>query len=85
MGLKKGITNNINGRPKGALNKNTIEIKNLIIDVLRDMQADKEHNMLQWAKSNPTEFYKIASKLLPSEVKNANLNIEATVIRVIRE
>jgi hypothetical protein len=39
--------------------------------------------MVKWAKENPTEFYKIASKLIPTELQG-NLN-NTGVIRVVRE
>lgn len=41
------------------------------MSVYADLQADsgKEHgHFLEWAKGAPTEFYKIAAKLLPLQV-----------------
>ena len=36
MGLKKGMTNNPNGRPKGAINKSTVELRQRITDFLNE-------------------------------------------------
>lgn len=54
------------GRPKGSTNKATAEVK----DVLRKVHADMggEKAMLSWAASNPTEFYKLWIKMLPTEL-----------------
>jgi hypothetical protein len=42
--------------------------------VFDDLQADPKANLLSWGKENPTEFYKIAAKLIPTEV-NANVEV----------
>jgi len=34
MGLKKGMTNNPNGRPAGSQNKSTVEIKNILTEFI---------------------------------------------------
>jgi hypothetical protein len=63
------------GRPKGAKNKTTVVMKDAITAVYADLQEEtgKEHgHFLDWAKTNATEFYKIAAKLLPMDV-NANV------------
>ncbi len=57
------------GKPKGAVNNLTKTFKDLLILTLEEIQADPKANLLTWAKDNPTEFYKIASKLIPTEVK----------------
>lgn len=61
------------GRPKGAKNKTTTIMKEAMIAVYDDLQKDadpkKPHaHFIQWAKANDTEFYKLASKLLPIQL-----------------
>ena len=59
------------GRPKGAANRTTVAMKDAITSVYADLQSEtgKDNgHFLDWAKSNPTEFYKIASKLIPVNV-----------------
>ncbi len=63
--FEKGNT----GRPKGAQNKLTKTVKETVMAVFEDLQTDPKANLLTWAKDNATEFYKIASKLIPSEVE----------------
>jgi len=57
------------GKPKGAKNKVTKTFKGILQYVLTELQDDPKNNMLRWAQENPTEFYKIASKLIPTELQ----------------
>lgn len=60
------------GRPAGIPNKNTAIVKGTFIAVFQALQTDPayaEYSLLQWAQKEPTEFYKIASKLFPIEVE----------------
>lgn len=63
------------GKPKGAKNKVTKTFKELLQNAVDALQDDPKANMVKWAKDNPTEFYKIAAKLIPTEV-NANIDGE---------
>lgn len=56
------------GKPKGAVNKSTRVVKEVFADVFSDLQEDKKANLKEWAKENPTEFYKLASKLIPVQL-----------------
>ncbi len=61
------------GRPKGSVNKTTAVIKDAIAAVyerLQDKNGDEKGHghLLEWAEGNPTEFYKLASKLIPIQV-----------------
>lgn len=59
------------GRVKGTPNKATATIKEAITSVYADLQATagKEHgHFLAWAKDAPTEFYRLAAKLIPVQV-----------------
>ena len=57
-----GPGNKGGGRPKGVPNKLTQNMKNLIQDELVRLGPDHFH---AWALENPTEFYKIAARLIP--------------------
>jgi Family of unknown function (DUF5681) len=83
MAFKKGISGNPKGKPKGAINKINKAVKEVISETFNELQADSKNNMLAWAKQNPTEFYKLASKLLPTEV-DTSINSEPKKILVHR-
>lgn len=70
------------GRPKGAINQLTKTVKQRVLDAFNELQDDAKANLSTWGRENPTEFYKIASKLIPTEV---DAKVESSVIRVIRE
>jgi hypothetical protein len=73
MGFEKGHQK-IGGKVKGSQNKLTRTVKETVLAVFDDLQADPKANLLSWGKENPTEFYKIAAKLIPTEV-NANVEV----------
>lgn len=75
MGFKKGQ----GGRQKGAINKLTKTVRDTVLSAFNELQDDPKANITTWAKDNPTEFYKIASKLIPTEV-NASVEISKPVI-----
>lgn len=59
------------GRKKSTPNKTTAEIKAAILNVYAKLQTESggdDAHFLTWAKSTPTEFYKLAAKLLPMQV-----------------
>lgn len=68
------------GKLPGTLNKLTITVRDTVLSVFNDLQTDPHSNLLSWAKSEPTEFYKIAAKLIPTEI---NHSLDNKVIRVI--
>lgn len=71
------------GKPKGAKNKVTKTFKELLQNAVDALQDDPKANMVKWAKENPTEFYRIAAKLIPTELHG---NVETNgIIRVVRE
>lgn len=66
MPFTKGQRANPRGRPKGAANKTTRVFKEMVTQCLEDIGGRTA--MTKWAKANPTEFYKIAARLIPHEV-----------------
>lgn len=56
------------GKPKGAVNHSTRIVKEVFADTFSELQKDKKANLHVWAKENPTEFYKLVSKLIPLQL-----------------
>jgi hypothetical protein len=54
------------GRPKGALNKVTGQLKDMILGALSD--AGGKEYLLKQAKENPTAFMTLIGKVLPSDI-----------------
>lgn len=54
------------GRTAGTPNKVTSSIKASVLAVFDKIGGDEAFAL--WASENPTEFYKIASRLVPTEV-----------------
>lgn len=71
MAFQKGQSGNPAGRKPGAQNKLTLTVKQGFEIAFEQLQ--KGDNALErWAEKNPTEFYRLASKLIPSQI-NAEL------------
>jgi hypothetical protein len=49
----------------------TKTVKETVLAAFEDLQKDPVVNIIAWGKGNPTEFYKIAAKLIPTEVTGA--------------
>lgn len=72
MAFKKGKSGNPNGRTPGAENEITKQMKTVkqtIIEAFNDLQGDPKNNIIAWGKKNPTAFYNIAAKLIPTEIQ----------------
>lgn len=54
------------GRPKGALNKTTVAVKDALAEAFAGIGGTQQ--LQAWAQENPTEFYKIWAKLLPIQI-----------------
>lgn len=90
MAFKKGESGNPNGRAKGSQNKITKAFKDILTETIHKLEdnSDKSEDeaktgLLAFAKENPKEFYKIASKLVPQEMVG-DFTGEVT-IRVVRD
>jgi hypothetical protein len=57
------------GRPEGSSNKLTKSVKDAFNDAFNAMQDKPEVNLTEWGEKNPTEFYKLCSKLIPAAVE----------------
>lgn len=69
------------GRPAGSQNKLTRTVKETVLAVFNQMQEKPATSLLAWAETEPTEFYKIAAKLIPTEVK-ATVEQERVIIEL---
>lgn len=58
------------GRKKGTPNKFNVSIKEAVLTVFNNIQGEKDlGHFTQWAEANPTEFYRICSKMIPQQVQ----------------
>jgi hypothetical protein len=55
----------VGGRQKGSLNKITSHFKQAVQIVYEDIGGHEA--FANWAREHPSEFYRIAAKLIPSE------------------
>lgn len=60
----------IGGRQAGTPNKITAQFKDAVRIVYEDIGGHAA--FAAWARENPSEFYKIAARLIPSEVNVSN-------------
>lgn len=68
MGKGKPFKAGNPGRPAGTPNKLTKTVKETVLAVFNNLQDDPKANLEDWAKKEPTEFYRIAAKLIPTEI-----------------
>lgn len=74
----KGFQEGNTGRQTGSTNKLTKTVRDTFESVFNTLQKDPKAKLSAWAKNNPTDFYKIASKLIPSEIK-ADVKVQADI------
>ena len=67
------------GKPKGATNKITRTVKELVLNVFNEIQEHPTANLKAFAEANPRDFYTIAAKLIPAEI---NAHVDHTIIEV---
>jgi hypothetical protein len=56
------------GREKGTPNHSTAEMKQAWLEAFKALQDGGEAGLLEWARGNPTHFYKTAFGLIPKEI-----------------
>jgi hypothetical protein len=74
------------GRPKGLPNKTTIAVKEALQQAFQGIGGVPA--LTEWARENQGEFYKLYSKLLPTEVRadvNVSVTLEALISQSYRE
>ncbi len=82
MGAPKGTTPSRAGlgRPPGSPNKFTASIKDAFKAAFE--QRGGVQALVDWAETNPDEFYRLASKLIPSELQ-ANITGNLTLAQLV--
>lgn len=73
------------GSRKGSPNKLTKSVKEAFEIVFNELQSDKNANLATWAKENTTDFYRLAAKLIPTDIKADIESKSDLLIKVIRE
>lgn len=56
------------GRKPGSVNKTTKLVKEVFAEAFDKLQEHPTANLVSWAQEEPTEFYKLASKLIPVQL-----------------
>ena len=69
MKFEKGISGNPEGRKPGTQNQLTKTFKELLAKTIQDIEKDGgEHTLRQFAEKHPIDFWKIAARLIPTEL-----------------
>lgn len=70
------------GRPKGSVNKSTAAVKAALEEAFD--QLGGVPSLLQWARREPGEFYKLWSKLIPKDIHiDASLDVGALLDEMV--
>ena len=62
------------GKPKGAVTKSTKLVKDVFAEVFTALQDGGSADLEIWARQNTTEFYKLASRLIPTQIDEIGKN-----------
>ena len=71
------------GRKAGTPNKLTRTVKEAFETAFHTMQEQPGVALGDWGKANPTEFYKLAARLMPTEI-DAKLSVQETAVELLR-
>jgi UV DNA damage repair endonuclease len=77
------LTKRIGGRQRGTPNRVTRAIREHFAEAFELLQEDKTVNLVSWAKANPTEFYRLASKLIPLQLETETQQAPQTIIQIV--
>lgn len=80
MPFEPGKSGNPSGRVKGTPNKATATVREAFTEAFNALKEDPEVGLAEWGRNNPTEFYKLCSKLIPLQITGEGGNpIEANI------
>lgn len=82
--MAKGGKRPGSGRKAGVPNKLTKTVKEAFEAAFNAMQEHPDVKLEDWGKNNPTEFYKLASKLIPSEI-NAKVSAHESSLDLLEK
>jgi UV DNA damage repair endonuclease len=71
------------GRMKGTPSKITKSVREQFASAFYELQEDSDVNLVAWGKDNPTEFYRLASKLIPLQLETEMESKPQTIIQII--
>ena len=77
----EGSSGNPNGRPVGSKNKFTT-LKSAFIEAFEELGG--VDNLVEWAKANQTEFYRMVARLMPRELE-AKVSTQFTLLDALME
>jgi hypothetical protein len=70
------------GRKAGTPNKLTRTVKEAFEEAFNALQEQPGVKLGEWGKANPTEFYKLAARLIPAEI-NAKVSTQETALDLL--
>jgi len=77
MAFQKGQSGNKNGRPKGAQNKTTAEIKEIITRIVGNQLEHIEKDLDKIRKSDPAEAMRLSSRFIDYVIpKQTRIDLE---------
>ena len=77
----EGSSGNPNGRPVRSKNKFTT-LKNAFIETFEELGG--VDNLVEWARCNQTEFYRMVARLMPREI-DAKVSSQFTLLDALME
>ena len=81
MAKPKGLPKT-GGRRTGTPNKHTRAFREAVQAVYHDIGGDS--GFAEWARENRTDFYKIAARLIPQELRHAGGDGEPLTVEILR-
>ena len=73
------------GRPKGVPNKITQSVKEAVKEAFDELQGVPGASLKDWATANPSDFYRIAAKLIPNTVEaEVSGRVDHTYTEIVR-
>ena len=72
------------GRKAGSKNKIGKSVKETFEKAFHLLQQNDRVKLAKWGEENPTDFYKLAAKLIPTEV-NASIEGRIETIEIVRK
>lgn len=75
---------NAYGRPAGLQNKLNRTVKETVLAVFNKIQEDPETALESFAKKYPRDFYAIAAKLIPTDIR-ADVRVTKVTLEIVRD